>query len=144
MSSENMLLEEEDPSAPEWRWCLVGNIVDSHEYGEDHEIRTGTKQFAPGAKVYLAPIHWGDGYEKIYVVGKPRHRRGYIMVVMCSRYITNLRLQKVFRPAVLERMANSDVRWWGNTDEDRDEIIEYLDSRNPAAAAKAREGASHD
>lgn len=36
MSDESAELAE-----PEWRWCLVGNIIDEHEYGEDHEIRHG-------------------------------------------------------------------------------------------------------
>ena len=29
----------------EWCWALVGNIVDKHEYGENHEIRYGTRKF---------------------------------------------------------------------------------------------------
>ena len=36
-------------------WCLVGNIVEAHKYGEEIEVRFGTKQFRSGAKVYLAP-----------------------------------------------------------------------------------------
>ena len=28
----------------EWGWALVGNIVDKHEYGENHEIRDGTRK----------------------------------------------------------------------------------------------------
>ena len=27
----------------EWCWCLVGNVVKEHEFGEDKEIRQGTK-----------------------------------------------------------------------------------------------------
>ncbi len=42
-----------------WRWCLVGNIIGAHEHGENKEIRIGTKQFQPGAKVYMAPSNWG-------------------------------------------------------------------------------------
>ena len=38
-----------------WRWCLVGNIIEKHPYGEEHEIRYGSKHFSGGTKVYIAP-----------------------------------------------------------------------------------------
>ena len=44
----------------EWRWCLVGNIVQTHEYGENHETRIGTKHFSQGTKVYCMPGNWDD------------------------------------------------------------------------------------
>ena len=130
-----MLMEMEKQISPPWRWCLVGNIVESHEYGEDHEIKIGTKQFSPGAKLF----QWGDGYENVVVIGKPRHIRELIEIVMRRKYITNFRLQKVFQPAVLERMENSKHLWWGQTDKDRDEIIEALHWLDPAAAEKAKQ-----
>ena len=34
----------------EWQWCLVGNIVEKHEYGEEHIIKRGNKQFRPNSK----------------------------------------------------------------------------------------------
>ena len=134
-----MSMETEKTDSLQWRWCLVGNIVKSHEYGEDHEIRTGTKQFMPGAKIYLAPIQWGDGYEDVVVIGKPRHRRGLIEIIMQRKYIISYRLQKVFQPAVLERMEKSEYSWWGGTDADRDRIIDILDWLNPTAAEKAKQ-----
>ena len=30
---------EEKPAGQEWQWCLVGNIVGEHKYGETDEIR---------------------------------------------------------------------------------------------------------
>ena len=42
------------------------------EYGENHEVKLGTKHFSPGTKVYCAPGHWGDGGENIVVIGKHR------------------------------------------------------------------------
>jgi len=29
---------EEKPAGQEWQWCLVGNIVGEHKYGETDEI----------------------------------------------------------------------------------------------------------
>ena len=132
-------METANQDSTQWRWCLVGNIVESHEYGEEHETRIGTKQFMPDAKLYLAPIQWGDGYENVVVIGKPRHRRGLIEIVMHRKHITNYRLQKVFQPAVLERMEKSKYSWWDCTDADRDRIIDILDWLNPDAAEKAKQ-----
>ena len=89
-------------------------------------------------QILLAPIQWGDGYENVVVIGKPRHRRGLIEIVMRRKYITSYRLQKVFQPAVLERMEKSEYLWWDGTDADRDRIIDILDWLNPAAAEKAK------
>lgn len=30
---------KKDKGQLEWRWCLVGNIVDKRIYGENYEIR---------------------------------------------------------------------------------------------------------
>lgn len=130
--------EDYKKNGHEWCWCLVGNIVEQHEYGEEHEIKKGTQQFSPGAKVYLAPAQWGDGYEYIVVIGLPRHGGKYIEIVIRSKYVENYRMQKVFKPAVLERMCNSQYFWWGDTDKDRNEIIQYLESRVPEKTKEAR------
>lgn len=116
---------------PEWRWCLVGNIVKEHPYGEEHEIRQGTKHFAPGTKVYCAKSMWGDGYENIGVLGAHRQSHKYIEIIMESKDIENFRLQKVFKPVVLEIMKQMHYHWWDNSDEDRDEILEYVKDLSP-------------
>lgn len=105
-------------------WCLVGNIVEEHEFGEEKEIRKGTKQFPPNAKVYCFPAQWGDGYEHILVLGKPRKRREMIRVVMPSKYITNWRVQKVYDYTVISEMVN--YPGWKNTDADKEEIEKYV------------------
>lgn len=108
----------------EFVWCLVGNIVEEHEFGEEKEIRKGTKQFPPNAKVYCFPPQWSDGYEHILVLGKPRKRREMIKVVMPSKYITNWRVQKVYDYTVISEMVNN--YGWRNTDADKDEIEGYV------------------
>lgn len=114
-----------------WCWGLVGNIVEKHEFGEAREIKYGTKQFSPGTKVFIAPAQWGDGYEKVVVIGLPRHGRGYIEVITQAKYIEHVRLKKVYQPAVLKRMCASPYLWWGDTDEDRKRITKYLESAAP-------------
>jgi hypothetical protein len=93
----------EPPSEPT-DWCLVGNIVDEHEFGEAKEIRRGSKHFTAGTKVYCLPAQSGDGYEDIVVVGISRGSRRWITVVMSSDLITNWRAKVVYKPAVLRRL----------------------------------------
>lgn len=121
-----------------WCWCLVGNIVQQHEYGEEHEIRYGTKQFSPNSKVYLAPVQWGDGYENVVVIGLPRHGLKVVEIVMKSKYIENYRMKKVYKPAILKRICSSSHWWWGDTEEDRRDIIEYLETRAPEEAERQK------
>lgn len=116
---------------PEWRWCLVGNIVKEHPFGEEKERRQGTKHFAPGAKVYCAQSMWGDGYESIGVLGTPRHGKKYIEIIMERKRIENFRIQKTYNPQILDIMKQRHYSWWSNTDKDREDILRYLRWLNP-------------
>lgn len=84
---------------PEWIWALVGNIVEEHEYGPEHEIRKGTKHFRPGTKVFLSKWGYDNG---IPVIGHPRHGKKYITVFVRYNQIENYRLQKVYKPEILK------------------------------------------
>lgn len=79
------------------------------------------------------------GHENILVIGIPRHSCKYIEIVIARKYIENFRLQKVFKPAVLKKMEQSQWDWWGNTDSARDRIIGFLEWLNPVEAEKAKE-----
>lgn len=128
---ENIEVKQLPDEVQEWRWCLVGNIVKEHPYGEEHIMRTGTRHFRPCAKVYCAPANWGD-YDSIVVIGLSRHGNKYIEVIMERKLIENFRIQKCFKPAVLNIMNKGNHRWWSNTDEDRDTIVNYyLRGLNP-------------
>ncbi|HOV28431.1 MAG TPA: hypothetical protein PK566_19015 [Pseudobacteroides sp.] len=73
----------------EFIWCLVGNIVEKHFFGEEKMIKIGTKQFSPNTKVYCYPVLWGDGYEDIKVIGRPRKSSKFITIIMKAKYIKN-------------------------------------------------------
>ena len=113
-----------------WRWCLVGNIVNSHKYGESKDVMIGTKHFQPGAKVYMAPPNWGDGYENIVVIGCPRRSKRYIEIITKSEYIKNCRIQKVYKPFILKMMDNSRFRWWNDSEDDQKNIQSMIESMN--------------
>src|SRR5689334_8692271 len=85
-------------------WCLVGNVVDTHEYGQQKEIRSGSKRFSAGTQVYCLPAQWGDGYEKVVAIGLHRGTRQWVTVVMPSDQITNWRAKPVYKAAVLRRL----------------------------------------
>ncbi len=118
----------DDENDKKWVWCLVGNIVENHEYGETKEKMIGTKHFRPGAKVYMAPANWGDGYENIIVIGRPRHNKNYIEIIMRSKYTENYRIQKVYQPFVLKMMRDSDHLWWDESEDSYQRINILIDS----------------
>lgn len=122
-----------------WCWCLVGNIVKEHEFGEDKEIKSGTKHFVAGAKVCLASAQWGDGYERIVAIGVARKSRKYIEVVMQEKYVENFRMQKIYKPSIIRRMTNSEYTWWSDSDDDSMEIIQYLEMLGSAEAEKEKQ-----
>ena len=92
-----------DEKGLEWRWCLVGNIVEQHPYGQEHVIMHGNKQFRPGAKVYINLVYMGMGNEAVLVIGKPRRSSRLIEIAVKRKLICSFRVQKVFDPAVLRQ-----------------------------------------
>lgn len=110
----------------DWQWCLVGNIVEEHEYGEEHITKYGNKQFRPNAKVFVNLVYGGMGHESILVIGLPRHSSQYIEIVIDRKYVHNFRVHKVFKPAVLKKIKNSKWDWWGKTDEAYNRIVSCL------------------
>lgn len=113
-------VNDEHSAEEEWRWCLVGNIVETHEFGEEHELRHGNKQFRPGAKVFINLVYGGMGHENILVIGTPRHGKQYIEVVIRRKHVCNFRVQRVYKPAVLKLMSASKWDWWDNSDDTRE------------------------
>ena len=109
----NTIIEHEHP----WRYCLVGNIVKQHSFGENKNIVFGTKSFSAGTKVYINYAQWGDGLERVVVIGKPRHTRKLKQMIIPLGYIEKFRCQKVFSPAVLTLINCSEYTWWGNTED---------------------------
>jgi hypothetical protein len=94
-------------------WCVVANVVDEHPVGESREIRRGTTHFSPGAKVYCYPPLWGDGYEKVKVIGHHRGSNKLVTLVMPSKWLENWRVKMVYSPLVIEKMQNH----WDDSEE---------------------------
>ena len=137
-----------EPDLPKWIWCLVANV---REYPSDalyRDVKTerrGTKHFAPGTRVYVYPVQWGDGWDRMVVVGKKRGTHRYVRKVMWGASLDNFRLKKVYSPTIISWMCGkrSEIRnhgnripysvgdWftgWGNSDGDRETIASMVDS----------------
>ncbi len=131
-SKEAFNKDYEEIDSREFEWCIIGNIVDKHFYGMDKEIRRGTKQFRPGAKVYCMPEFAGMGHEEIRVIGKPRKQDRMINIVMSSRKIKDFRVQKVFHPKI-QFDIGSHMYYWQNRRSERElenlnELVIYLNT----------------
>ena len=123
----------------EWRWALVGNIVNKHEYGENHEIRYGARKFSGGTRVVLGPQCWSDGYEQVNVIGLSRYSRKYKKSVIRRNLITNFRIKKIYSPTILRIMKETEdndchCEWWDNTEESYRQIIELANRLNSKKA----------
>lgn len=101
----------ETPSTPlpftDFRYILVGNIIDKHYFGEEKIIRSGTKIFRAGAKVFLLLKYGGNGHENIPVYGLPRNRRKKINITINRRYIKNVRILKTYDPYLIKQVDES-------------------------------------
>ncbi|MBN2712740.1 MAG: hypothetical protein JXR97_09980 [Planctomycetes bacterium] len=108
------------------QWCIIGNITKEHAFGEEKEIRQGTKHFKPMAKVYcLAPQwHW---FDDIKVIGRHRKSGKYITLIMPSMLIENLRINLVYSPEVLRRINEHGCPWPDK--ETAEELLVHLNLR---------------
>ena len=91
----------------EFEYCMVGNIVEKRYFGENKEIRQGTKHFRGGAKIYIFPKFGGCGHENIRVIGIPRKKYKPIDVIIPTKLITNVRVKKIYQPDLKRIIAES-------------------------------------
>lgn len=130
---------------PEWCWCAVADVVDTHPIGEKKVVVEGSRHFAPGTKVYFADAYWGSGGERCTVIGVPKYSDYPIGVTMRTDYLANFRLEKVTDPAVIKALCTNRLREpfeyergtclcgrWSTADTDtgKSEIEQYVDWRN--------------
>ena len=95
----------------EFEWCIIGNIVNEHYWGEEKIIKKGNKQFRPGAKVYCVPQFGGVAHEVIRVLGKPRKQKRLINIIIDTKLIANFRIQKVYSQYILSELGSYPFYW---------------------------------
>jgi hypothetical protein len=62
----------------------------------------GTRHFSAGTKVYCEMPQWGDGGEKLWVVGRHRGSSRFIRIIMPAERLANWRVQGVYSVAVYD------------------------------------------
>lgn len=98
-------------------------------------VESGTKHFPPKTKVYCFPAQWGDGYEKIVVIGRHRGSHRYVRMVIPSRHVTHWRMKQVYSPKVLRLIKDGRQHFWKGK-QDVEQALRYLLQRDIAEAAK--------
>jgi hypothetical protein len=121
------------------QWCLIGNIVEERPYGEGSaEIKYGTMHFSPGTKVYCLPARWGDGYEKIMVIGRHRGSRQLVRMVIRSDWVTNWRAKVLYSPQVLRLIQEEWHAPW-SSQEQVERYVSFLKERETALRLSGQE-----
>ena len=111
--------------------CIVGNIVDHHYFGEQHEVKRGTKLFAPNTKVYILPEYPGTAHENVPVIAKPRNTRRLIKIVIPAKRIMNYRAKIVYKPLVIGYIReNWFYEYWKNKGVSKREVEKFVDYMN--------------
>lgn len=115
----------------DWRFCAVGNVKPQHT-DENGKILYGTKAFRGGTKVYIDDRGWDTNGGEAAVIGLNRFGR-YAVESIPINLIENIRVQRVFKPTVLEIMdyleAMDGWPWRGRTAEDRKILKAFVESR---------------
>lgn len=109
-------------------YCLVGNIVEERIDKTRNITVKGKKHFSPGTKVYCYPPQWGDGYEKVKVIGLHRNSHKLITIVMPSKHIINWRLKTVYHPLIIKEMKATGG--WLNKESHKEDILTMASSLN--------------
>ena len=109
-----------------WKYCVAGNIM-RMRVDEHLNYRNGTAAFKGGAKVYLNGKYHTFDQDMIDVIGLSRGHRFQVIRVPVQ-LIENVRLQRVYKPKVLEIMDNFEFRdsWWHDTERDKHDAALFV------------------
>ena len=111
-----------------WRFCAVGNIKAQHA-DENGKILYGSKVFAGGTKVYIDDKSWDIHDGCVAAIGLNRFGK-YAIENLPLDLIENIRLQRIYKPAVLKVMdhvaALDGWIWRGSTVADRKAITAFI------------------
>jgi len=114
-----------------FEWCMVGNIVQKQLYGPEKELHKGSKHFSAGTKVYCFPQYGGMGHESMPVIGLHRQSRRAISIVITSKLIENMRVKRVYKTFVIEKIRQSYYyKHWKETENGLEQLKEFAQSFN--------------
>jgi hypothetical protein len=86
-------------------WCVVANVVTERTFGPGGaDVRSGTKHFRPGARLYIIDAYSGT-CENVIGIGHHRGSNRYCRMVVPVRFLENFRVKLAYSPEVI-RLAN--------------------------------------
>ncbi|MGW6947572.1 hypothetical protein [Streptomyces xanthophaeus] len=87
-------------------YAVVANVRREVPYGpEGTEVRSGTKHFPAGGKVWLATPCWDLGFGDALAVGRHRGSPRLIGVVARVIHLENFRVRAVYSPDLDRRLS---------------------------------------
>lgn len=121
-----------DDNNKNWRFCVVGNITKQH-LDADGNVLYGTKAFIGGTKVYIDDRSFNLNEGMVSIIGLNRYGR-YAIENIPIDLIENIRLQRVFKPKILEIMHSLEIMdgwvWRGRTAEDKRTLNAFIKTWN--------------
>jgi hypothetical protein len=104
-ASQDVPRQPAEESSSDAVWCVAANVLMERGHGPGGtEKRRGTKHFAPGAKVLVYYFFWGEGGERVTVIGRHRKSRRFIRLTMSSKHLANWRAELVYSPYVAKQV----------------------------------------
>lgn len=113
-------MSDDTNETTEGAWCVVANVKCEHSVGEGgKEIKSGTRLFRGGTKVYIAGCYSGtcDG---CVCIGLHRKSRNFITCVVRVTHLENFRPKVAYHPEVVRRIQE-DERCWFQTQHDAED-----------------------
>jgi hypothetical protein len=116
-------------------WCPVANLASERPYGRGgFQTWQGSKHFAVGAKLYCFPPLWGDGYNKIKIIGRHRATHKFITVVVSSSWLTNWRVDLAYDAHLIREFWPA----WDGTQRSKERAKELVDEMNDRIQVRAQ------
>ena len=100
-----------------YRWCVVGNIIETRIDEETGTVYHGTKLFPPKGRVYIYPDQ-GDDLDEVSIIGRARKSHTLAEDVVPLKFIEDLRIQKEYHPYILDYMDHHSFLWYTNSKAD--------------------------
>lgn len=89
-------MEGSDPTK-----MVRARVVGTRSYGQERQVRKGTKHFRANAKVFVIDAHWGT-CDSVTVIGHHRSGGRYAKLDMPIKHLEDIRMEVVYSPTVLK------------------------------------------
>jgi hypothetical protein len=125
--NERVHVKGVEPPPIEPVWCVVAN-VGPHSFGPAGTVRSYTKHFTAGTKLYCIRIERPDA---MLVVGRHRNSPRLVRLIVPIKVLANCRAKLVYKREVIDTLStNGDgsTNWDGTVESQKraEELIEWI------------------